>query len=93
MRNYHPQNVVIAERNLKVSGSTAELAKKLAAVNEEPRLLVDAQAVDPYQKTCSDFFIFILLSRESDGGAMHKTNPDSLISCLGFPVFRLNFAS
>ena len=29
-----------------------------------------------------DFFIFILLSRESDGGAMLGTNPDSLRSCL-----------
>ena len=38
-----------------------------------------------------DFFIFILLSRESDGGAMRRTNPDSLRSCLCFQVFRLNF--
>ena len=37
-----------------------------------------------------DFFIFILLSWESDGGAMCWTNPDSLRSCL-FQVFRLNF--
>ena len=41
----------------------------------------------------SDFFIFILLSRESDGGAMRRTNPDSLTSCPCFRVFRLNFAS
>ena len=40
-----------------------------------------------------DFFIFILLSRESDGGAAHRTNPDSLRSYLCFRVFRLNFAS
>ena len=39
-----------------------------------------------------DFYIFILLSRESDGGAMHRTNPDSFRSCLCFRVFRLNFA-
>ena len=39
------------------------------------------------------FFIFILQSRESDGGAMHRTNPDSLRSCTCFRVFRLNFAS
>ena len=29
-----------------------------------------------------DFFIFFLLSQESDGVAMHWTNPDSLSSCL-----------
>ena len=40
-----------------------------------------------------DFFIFILLSRESNGGAVHKTNPDSLRSCLCFRVLRLNFTS
>ena len=39
------------------------------------------------------FFIFILLSRESDVGAMHRTNPDSLKSCFCFRVFRLSFAS
>ena len=39
-----------------------------------------------------DFFIRILLSRESDGGAMRRTNPDLLRSCLCFRVFRLNFA-
>ena len=39
------------------------------------------------------FFIFILLSRESGGGAMRRTNPDALRSCLYFQVFRLNFAS
>ena len=38
-----------------------------------------------------DFFIFILLSRESGGGAMRRTNPDSLRSCLCFQVFRVNF--
>ena len=36
---------------------------------------------------------FILLSRESGGGTMHRINPDSLRSCLCFQVFRLNFAS
>ena len=36
---------------------------------------------------------FILLSRESDGGALHGMNPDSLRSCLCFQVFRLSFAS
>ena len=40
-----------------------------------------------------DFFILILLSRKSDGGAMHRTNPDLLKSCPCFRVFRLNFAS
>ena len=39
------------------------------------------------------FFIFILLSRESNGGAMRRTNPDTLRSYLCFRVFRLNFAS
>ena len=39
-----------------------------------------------------NFFIFILLSRESDGGAMRKANPDSLRSCPCFRVLRLNFA-
>ena len=39
------------------------------------------------------FFIFILLSRESDGGAMHRTNPDSLRSCICFRIFQLSFAS
>ena len=38
-----------------------------------------------------NFFIFILLSRESGGGAMRRTNPDSLRSCLYFQVLRLNF--
>ena len=38
-------------------------------------------------------FIFILLSRKSDGGAMHRTNLDSLRSCPCFRVFRLNFVS
>ena len=28
---------------------------------------------------------------ESGGGAMHRTNPDSLRSCLCFQVLRLNF--
>ena len=42
---------------------------------------------------CIIFDFFILLSRESDGGAMHRTNPDSLTSCLCLRVFRLNFAS
>ena len=36
------------------------------------------------------FFIFILLSRESDGGAMHRKNPDSLIFFL-FPSFPFEF--
>ena len=36
---------------------------------------------------------FILLSRESDGGAMHKTNPDWLRSCPCFRVFQLSFHS
>ena len=39
-----------------------------------------------------NFLVFILLSRESDGGATHKTNPDSLRS-LRFRVFQLSFAS
>ena len=38
-----------------------------------------------------DFFIFILLSRESGRGAMRRTNPDWLRSCLCLQVFRLNF--
>ena len=37
----------------------------------------------------SEFFIFILLSRESVG-AMRRTNPDSLRSCPCFRVFRLS---
>ena len=40
-----------------------------------------------------DFFIFILLSRESDGGAMRRTNPDSLRSYLLFPSFPVEFSS
>ena len=40
-----------------------------------------------------DFFVFILLLRESNGGAAHRTNPDSLISCLYFRVFRLSVPS
>ena len=40
-----------------------------------------------------DFFIFILLSRESDRGAVHRTNPEShsLGSCFCFRVLRLSF--
>ena len=34
--------------------------------------------------------IFILLSRESEEGAAHRTNPDSLRNCLSFRVFRLS---
>ena len=49
------------------------------------------QSVLPTYDDDDDFFIFILLSRESDGGAMRRTNPDSLRSCLCFQVFRLNF--
>ena len=41
----------------------------------------------------TDFFIFIFLSRESDGFAVHRTNPDSLRSCPCFRVFCFNFAS
>ena len=40
-----------------------------------------------------DFFIFIPLLRESDGSAIHRTNPDSLGNCSCFLVFRLSFAS
>ena len=36
-----------------------------------------------------DFFIFILLSREGDGDAIHWANPDSLRICFCFQVFRL----
>ena len=39
------------------------------------------------------FFIFILLSRENDRGAIHTTNPHSLRTCLCFLVFRLSFVS
>ena len=38
------------------------------------------------------FFIFILLSRENDGGAMHRTIPHSHRSGPYFRFFRLNFA-
>ena len=38
-----------------------------------------------------DFFIFILLWRESDGGIIRRTNPDSLRRCFCFLVFRLSF--
>ena len=42
----------------------------------------------------SDFFVFILRSRETHEGAMRRTNPDSFRSCLdGFQIFHLNFAS
>ena len=40
-----------------------------------------------------NFSIFILLSRESDGCAMHRTNPDSFRSCICFRVFCSNVAS
>ena len=40
-----------------------------------------------------DFSIFIPLSRESDGGAMHRTSPDLFRSCFCFRVLQLNFAS
>ena len=45
------------------------------------------------RKFGDDFFIFILLSRESDGRAVDGTNPDSIRRYLCFQVFRLNFAS
>ena len=41
----------------------------------------------------SDFFIFILSSRESGGGAVRRANPDSLRSCLCFQVFPVEFSS
>ena len=34
----------------------------------------------------------ILLSREGDGGAVHRTNPDWLRSCPSFRVFQLSLA-
>ena len=40
-----------------------------------------------------DFFIFILLSRESGGDAMRRTNPDSLKSLPLFPSFPVEFSS
>ena len=40
-----------------------------------------------------DFFIFILLSQESGGGAMLRTNPNSPRICICFRVFQVNFAS
>ena len=40
-----------------------------------------------------DFFIFILLPRETDRGAIQKTNPDSLKSCLCLRIFLLSFVS
>ena len=51
----------------------------------------DSKSSAEQKKVLIDFFIFILLSRESDGGAMGRTNPDSLKSYLCFQVFRLNF--
>ena len=36
---------------------------------------------------------FILLSRESDGSAAHRTKPDWLRSCPSSRVFQLSFAS
>ena len=45
-----------------------------------------------FSKTAIFDFIFIL-SQESDGGTMHRTNPESLRSCPCFRVFRLNFAA
>ena len=36
---------------------------------------------------------FILPSRESDGGAVHRTHPDWLRSCPCFRVFQLSFVS
>ena len=40
-----------------------------------------------------DFFILFLLSKESYKGAIHRTNPDLLRSCICFWVFQLSFAS
>ena len=49
-------------------------------------------ALDYLSKKLIDCFIFILLLRESDGGAIHSTNQNSLSSCLRFQVFCLSFA-
>ena len=38
-------------------------------------------------------FVFILLSRESEGGAVHRMNSDWLRSCPCFRVFQLSFHS
>ena len=62
----------------------------------KPRLWNDSALATKsvYNQQIRDFFfIFILLPRESDRGAMHRTNPDSLRSCPCFQVFRLNFAA
>ena len=58
---------------------------------EAPEPLLLQIPIDMLYTIRFDFFIFILLSRESDGGAMRRTNPDSLRSYLCFQVFRLNF--
>ena len=40
-----------------------------------------------------DFFVFVLLSQESDEGAVHRTNPDLLKSCLCLRILRGSFVS
>ena len=61
------------------------------------------QAVDLSQKMATgrptalnlafEIYLYPLVTRKPYGGAMRRTNPDSLKSCLCFQVFRLNFAS
>ena len=50
-------------------------------------------ALKTFSKILIDFFIFVLLSRESDEGAKHRTNPGSRRNCPCFRIFRLHFAS
>ena len=55
----------------------------------------DFDGVSAAQKNqnVSNGFALFILSRESGGGAMRRTNSDALRGCLYFHVFRLNFAS
>ena len=40
-----------------------------------------------------EIYLYPLVTRKPHGGAMRRTNADSLRSCLCFQVFWLNFAS
>ena len=69
-------------------------ARQLDSIYQDPKNYVYLIFLESILKDFSrlnkfdfDFFIFILLSRESGGGAMRRTNPDSLRSCLCFQVF------
>ena len=73
---------------LGIIGVSGGIAATIGSIAPSTDLLVQMAAamsvggvVGEFHSLTDDFFIFILLSRESDRGAVHRTNPVSLKSC------------